>query len=1040
MRLMRRLAILTAASVVFFFASPSHSQQVDLKQMTQLKTLRTEYLRLVFMDLYANNAPHLTRCFENSLAFHRQLFDYTPSEDVTVFMQDFDDIGYAGATGVPYNWMTMGIAPYEYVYEVSPTNERINWVMSHELLHIVATDQAASSERLFRTLFRGKVAADDRDPVSLLYSYLTAPRQYAPRWYHEGTAVFMETWMSGGVGRAQGGYDEMVFRTKVAEDTPFFRLVGLESEGKTTDFQLGANAYLYGTRFVSYCAYTYGPEKIVEWVRRTDGTRRHYSAQFKHVFGENLGDVWNEWIEWERGWQQTNLDTLAQYPLTKYRPLTDKPLGSVSRAYYNRDSRKLYVAALYPNEFAHIAEIDTDTGDMRKVTGVRMPALYYVTSLAYDESRDKLFYTTDNSKGWRDLHEVDVKTGESKQLKKDSRTGDLAFNPQDNSLWGILHFNGHSFVVNIPEPYDSIQPTMLLPYGYDLFDIDISPDGRYLTGCAIDWAGNRRLVRYSTEALMSGDTRRDMLFEFMNKNTSANFAHSSDGRYLFGTSYYSGVSNVYRYDVDKRKMEIITNTDTGFFRPVPVSDDSLIVFRFTSEGFLPVMIGIEPIDSITTGEQIQMTQEEKLEKKTVRANHFLGTAIWEKYPVVDDWNIGTPHEIDLDSVVIDYDNYSGFKSIRFTNIYPIPQSYKTRVAWGLRFNFRDRVGLHFFEVDGLVTPSESLPDKEKVHLLANYSWSWAYGGWWEFGGWYNRSDFYDFFGPTKTSRKGYSLSATYRRNLTHESPKTLDYTLSVAGYGGLETLPFYQNVQAVFEEYLSAYGQLNYSNQSGTIGGSGREKGVAWKLNGLINFINPTDATLNPNVVPEGADSLIRASSRRAYPRLWFNFNWGGRLPWAHSSIWLRPSVGQSFAPRSFPPEPLNNFFFGGFGNNWVDHKSVARYREHYAFPGIELNALGGTNFGKLLLEWRLPPVRFSRFGSPTFYLNSAHLALFTTGITTNFDDSSLRRTLVNVGAQLDIKLVSFFSLPYTFSVGYAAAFEENERYSDELMISLKIF
>ena len=31
----------------------------------------------------------------------------------------------------------------------------------------------------------------------------------------EGSAVFFETWMAGGLGRAQGGYDEMVFRAKV---------------------------------------------------------------------------------------------------------------------------------------------------------------------------------------------------------------------------------------------------------------------------------------------------------------------------------------------------------------------------------------------------------------------------------------------------------------------------------------------------------------------------------------------------------------------------------------------------------------------------------------------------------------------------------------------------------------------------------------------------------------------------------------------------------------------------------------------------------
>jgi hypothetical protein len=1022
------IAVLAVLFVVLSFI-PCRSQGFS----TRLKTLRTEDLRLVFIEGNQHITPHLTKCFENSLDFYRDYFGYTPSQEITILMQDFDDIGYAGATGVPYNWMSLGVEPFEYVYEVSPTNERINWVMSHELLHIVAIDQAASSERFFRKMFLGKVAADEKNPVSLIYGYLTAPRLYAPRWYHEGTATFMETWMSGGIGRVQGGYDEMVFRTKVAEGDDFYRLVGLESEGTTTDFHLGINAYLYGTRFVAYCAYTYGPEKVIDWVKRTDGTSSHYSSQFKRVFGIGLGDAWNDWIEWEQEWQRARLANLAQFPLTRDRPVTDQPLGSVSRAYYNPESRKLYVGALYPNEFAHVAEIDIDTGEMRKVTNVRMPALFYVTSLAYDEANEKLFYTTDNSKSWRDLHQADVHNGKSTQLFENGRTGDLVFNPSDNSVWGIQHNNGLSHVVRFPPPYDRFEYALSLPYGADLFDIDVSPDGRFFTACAINIGGDRRLVRYRIEE--DGGLRlagREVLFEFGNKNTAANFVHSRDGRYLFGTSYYSGVSNVYRYTVESGRMEIITNTDTGYFRPVPVSDDSLVVFRYTTKGFLPVVIGIDPIDDLTWAEQVMPTEEEQEEKVTVRGNRFLGTEIESKYPVVRDWNIGTPAEIDLDEVVIEAGDYRAFRNVKFTNIYPIVQSYKTRVAWGLRFNFRERNGLHFFEVDGLVTPYENLPEKEWPHFDATYIL-----GKWEFNGWYNKTDFYDFFGPTKTARKGYSLGITYTDWLISERPREMDYTLSLTGYGGLETLPYYQNVQAVFQEYLSAYGQLAYTNLGQTIGGYGKEKGWSWQLNGLLNVINPEDARLN---VPEGDDELIRASSEKVYPRLWFNLGYGFRLPWDHSSIWLRPSLGHSFVERKDPPEPLNNFFFGGFGNNWVDHKIVDRYRSYYAFPGIELNSLAGNNYARLLVEWGLPPMRFSRFGIPTFYLNSAHLSLFTTGIKTNLDEETLSRELVNVGAQLDVKLVSFFSLPYTFSIGYAAAFEEKKRYSDEFMISLKIF
>ena len=44
--------------------------------------------------------------------------------------------------------------------------------------------------------------------------------------------------------------------------------LGLEAEGTAIDFQVGANSYMYGTRFFGYLAYMYGPDKLVEWVKR----------------------------------------------------------------------------------------------------------------------------------------------------------------------------------------------------------------------------------------------------------------------------------------------------------------------------------------------------------------------------------------------------------------------------------------------------------------------------------------------------------------------------------------------------------------------------------------------------------------------------------------------------------------------------------------------------------------------------------------------------------------------------------------------------
>jgi len=979
---------LATLALCFLFSAPTVSAEG-----IRLKTLQTKSMRLVYYsDQHEYVIPHLARCFENSMNFHMRMFHYKPSEPVTVLLQDFDDYGFAGASTIPTNYLTIGIEPFEHAYEISPTNERINWVMSHELLHIVASDQAAARDRFFRKLFQGKVAATSDQPLSMFYSYLTSPRRYAPRWYHEGMAVFMETWMAGGYGRALGGYDEMVWRTMVAEDAYFYDLVGLVAEGTTMDFQIGQMAYLYGTRFITYLAYRYGPEKVIEWCRRGDNTQAYYGRQFKQVYGRSLGQEWRAWIQWEHSWQQTNLDSIRQYPVTEYQALSKRPLGSVSRGFYDPEHRKFYTAALYPGEFAHIAEIDVDTWEARKVCNVATPALYYVSAVAFDPDTRTLFFTTDNTREYRDLNAVQVDEGKPRLLVKDCRVGDLAFNRADRSVWGVQHHNGLSHLIRFPEPYDTWEYVLTLPFGKDLFDIDISPDGRYVTGSLIEISGRERLVRMDIDELLQGGTSLEIIYEFA-ENSPENFVFSPDGRYLYGTSYYTGVSNVFRYDFRTRQMDALTNTDTGFFRPVPVSADSMIAFKHTAAGFLPVIMASKKIEDVAP----------------IR---FLGQAVADEHPVVYDWMLGPPSDVNLDSVTTYAGDYRGVRNIHLGSVYPIVEAYKAYTAFGVRFDFMEPIGLHSADLAVSVTPTGSLADDEKAHATANYRfWNW------KLSGHYNPADFYDLFGPTKTSRKGYAGVVEYDGNIIADSPTRFDYKLRLAGFGGLETLPNYQNVAASFSNYLAMSVVLDYHSYSKTIGSVEHETGFGFKLT--------------------AANNIVRGDN---FPRAWVDIAVGLQTPLKYSSLWIRPSFGQSVGGRD---EPLANFYFGAFGNNWVDHGSVKRYHEYYAFPGLEINELPGLNFGKLLVEWILPPQRIKRFGVPSFYFSWARLSLFSSVIATNFDSNPLRRTVANVGGQLDFKLIMFSGLSTTLSFGYASAvekiLEEEKRWSDEFMISLKI-
>ncbi len=956
---------------------------------SQFTSLESQNLRLLYYDPSdAYIIPHLRRCFENSLSFHRRTFHYIPSQKVTILLQDFDDYGYAGATSLPFNYMILGIEPYEYVYETSPTNERLNWVMSHELMHVVASDKASGADRLYRSIFLGKVTPSSDNPISIFYSYLTTPRKYSPRWYHEGIAVFMETWMAGGIGRVLGGYDEMVFRTMVADSSYFFDVIGLESEGTTIDFQTGQNAYLYGTRFVTYLADQYGIDKLLSWFDRTEDSKHSFSSQFEHVYGSSLDDEWTRWIGWEHTWQQANLDSVRRFPVTPYRRIASGALGAISRAYYDTAAGKIYAAVNYPGQLAHISAISVADGSVERICDVPSPAMYYVCSLAYDPASSDLFYTTHNSRDWRDLNVVNAKTGESRVLYKRARTGDLAFDASRKWIWGVRHSSGISSVVAFRPPYDRWIEVLRLDYGRDMFDLDVSPDGGTLSASTIEISGRQQLLRMPIDQLVKGKSGYEPLYEFSN-NSPENFVFSRDGKYLFGTSYYSGVSNVYRYDLSAKKMEAISNCETGFFRPLPISADSLAVFRYTGKGFVPAMIAIRPIEDVS-------------------AVRYLGEDVVEKDSVVRSWTLPSPLSVNLDTIKVDSTSYNGMTSITLRSAYPIVEGYKDYTSIGLRVNFLDPLLYHDLNASVTYSPSVGLPANERVHAALEYHF-WQ----WKISASYNKADFYDLFGPTKVSRKGYALGVQYNNYLIDDNPRAMEYTIGANGYGDLDRLPDYQNVATTYDRFATASGKLVYRYLRRSLGGVEAEQGIRVQLNAFNTYVNTQD-----------------------YIRSNLNLDYGFLLPLDHSSLWFRASGGLSSGDRN---NPFANFFFGGFGNNWVDYQDVKRYRNSYAFPGIDLNEIGGRNYGKGTIEWVLPPLRFRRLGFFDLYCNWSQLSLFSSAIVTNADSPDDRETRFDAGAQLDFKLVVFSRLESTFSLGYAVAFEKDQRRTGEFMFSLKI-
>ncbi|MEO8305444.1 MAG: hypothetical protein ABI724_15105 [Betaproteobacteria bacterium] len=952
--------------------------------------VETKDLRLYYYDYLSYLAPHAVRTFTNSLAWQRRVLGWEPTESTIVLLQDFTDYGNAHTYSAPRNQLVFDIAPLSLAFETYPASDRIYSLMNHEMVHIVQGDMASEEDRRWRRFLLGKVWAQSKHPESLLYSYLTAPRLTSPRWYAEGGAVFFETWMGGGLGRAQGGFDEMVFRAMVRDDAHFYSPLGLASRGARVDFQQGANAYLYGTRFFTWLAYRYSPEKVVAWTRRDEGSERYYYDHFQQIFGLPLEQAWQDWIAFEHEFQRRNLAEVRKFPITPLRRLVGSPVGSVSRTYFDEATGILYGGFRYPGVVEYVGALNTRDGTVTRLADINRAMPYRVTSLAYDPSSGIAFFTNDNrgEASLRDLMAVDVRTGEERELIRNARVGEMVVDPVDKALIGVRHEDGLATLVRIPKPYDRWQKLYAFPYGVVPYDLDVSPDGRLLSGSVAEVNGDQFMRVWEIQKVLKGDMQPVSEFRF-GQSVPESFVFSLDGRYLYGSSYYTGVSNIFRYEVATGAVVAVSNAETGLFRPVPLADGRLVVLNYTAEGFVPATIEPRPIDDVS-------------------AITFLGTEVAEKYPVVKTWQVPPPSTVDDEKLITKKGPYIPLESVTLVNAFPVLQGYKNSAGIGYHVNFEDPLRVMSLGVTAAYTPSSSLPSDERGHvdIFGRYQF-------WNAGLSWNRSDFYDLFGPVKRSRKGYAAKLGYDWLLIYDEPRRLDLFLDFAYYDQIDTLPGAQNVATNFTRLVTGEARLVYTDVKRSINAVDDEKGLIWELDYTGNRVNG-------QVTPQVRGGL----------------DLGFALPLDNSSIWLRTAAGFANGDRN---STVANFYFGSFRNNYVDDKSIKRYRQYSSFPGFGIDEISALSFVRAMGEWNLPPYVFEEAGTPSLYLNFLRPSVFVAGLWGDPGNSTLRKQYTSAGGQLDLRFSILHWYEMVLSAGYAVGYQGSQRAGSEWMLSLKI-
>ena len=259
----------------------------------------SEHFKVIYRDYHSNLVNNVLVSAEKSFKLLSKIFKYELSEKIIINTYDVSDYGFAATSTTPQNFIRLEIEPLEPGYEVIPYNERIQWLISHELVHIIVNDAEVQPETFFRDAF-GKVPPEKAQPLSVPYSLLTNYNRYTPRWHQEGVAVFFETWLSGGFGRVLGSFDEMYFRSMVYEGRTFPSQLDLETLLSHNSILLVNIQYIYGGRFLTYLSIKYGTDKAVDWFKTVKGKAYiGFESKFEDIFNIDFTTAWTDFISYE---------------------------------------------------------------------------------------------------------------------------------------------------------------------------------------------------------------------------------------------------------------------------------------------------------------------------------------------------------------------------------------------------------------------------------------------------------------------------------------------------------------------------------------------------------------------------------------------------------------------------------------------------------------------------------------------------------------------------------------------------------------------
>lgn len=663
-----------------------------------------------------------------------------------------------------------------------------NWfqtLLIHELTHIFELDASRGYAAGLRFIF-------GKPPIP--YS---TPNYTAPIWFHEGMAVFNETLYTPS-GRLNSTEYNAVYRRHALYGN-FPPLSRLSSYYSNPDYPSGSSPYIYGagifdeifrlggkkgndTGMLSYVQsgrfyywFNYGFETFLDWKNQAylETMKKNPNAQSEKLFPDvidNYKDMYGFFASQETSRQGFDFSTLAEKPLTQPETVLDLDDKNIKMLIYSPVDKKLYFVRSSNAGKNALASYDPKTKEfdvLFKEFGFGERLTVSQTGKIY-----MYFYKMNNNKTFAvpyvfDPYKKDLKKISSKLI----RFMDIAPSPDEKKIVGIS----------------------LDPLGYkhlEIFDVRTESKTRLIEnfdGLYPYFINEKEIIyfEYPTpdSRLSKINIQTKEIQEIASLPGRIKHPYAQSGQIYFAGNQ-NGVFNLYSYDLNTRKLKILTNLQTDGKYP------------FASE---------EKIYFLTLGPR----------NYRIAAVSFKDVPEYDFLPAVSNQRI-EPEPYQKKEIEADIENYSPFSYLRPQWWLPFIQQTETESYYGFATSWADPLERHF------------------ISLLANYNFEKKGMDYFQYGASYDYIHESGFLASLSTFRymtiyknvplnpRGYGeYCQNEMQNLLYlgYSLNTLSYSLTFLGGGIYKTWKGVDTPSNLFysfyqDDFYGPRGKIVFTNQS----------------------------------------------------------------------------------------------------------------------------------------------------------------------------------------------------------------------------------